>query len=143
MRTAILAAVILALSSQIVALSADRAVTTSKGAVSLLQDLWRDSLGGKSQEWKDFSQINGQIADSTNICAEKITGGTAQKRSSLLSLVAPDIRQKLIVYGSLEALKQRSSIWAVYNPNTNDAGFEAYLDASTVKLLLLWIIPEG
>ncbi|MFL6606028.1 MAG: hypothetical protein ACJ8R9_32525 [Steroidobacteraceae bacterium] len=143
MRTTISAAVILALSFQIVAVSADRAVTTSEGAVSNLQDLWRDSLGSKSQERKDFAHINGQIADSKNIRAEQITCGAAQKRSSLLSSLAPDTRQKLIVYGSLEALKQRSSIWAVYNPGTNDAGFEAYLDASTGKLLLLWIIPEG
>jgi hypothetical protein len=97
----------------------------------------------KFQERKDFAHINGQIADYTNIRAEQIAGGTALKRTSLLSSVAPDIRQKLIVYGSLEALKQRSYIWAVYDPGTNDAGFEAYLDASTGELLLLWIIPEG
>jgi len=129
---------------QTTALSAEHgALTTPADAVVHLQILWRESLSSTLQARKDSVHLNNQRSDTTNIHAQRMTSGTARKRASLLLSSAPSIRQQLIAFGSVDALKPNVSLWAVSNLGTNDDGFEAYLDASTGKLLLLWIVPEG
>ena len=129
---------------QSTALSAEHgALTTPADAVAHLQILWHESLSSTLQARKDFTHLNNQISDTTNIHAQRMTSSTARKRASLLLSFSPGIRRQLIAFGSPDALKPNVFLWAVYNLGTNDDGFEAYLDAGTGKLLLLWIIPEG
>lgn len=116
-------------------------LATPQDAIHHLQKLWRDSLAAKLKGNSHYALLERQILDTANVKAEAIR--SAEARKQMAGIFSSEYVSSNVVLGKLENFKSDRPLWAVSNPSGIVGNFEAYLDAATGELLLLWIVPEG
>jgi hypothetical protein len=118
-------------------------VTSSRAEdpLTAFQILWKDSLAKTLANKPYFERLNHLVMEPGQVSARSSTSAEGLKRVS--DTLTEKERRSLIVYGALKDLEPDRPVWTITNGGGIGAGFQAYVDQKSGKLIFLWLIPEG